>query len=173
TITTSFSHPKQHHSGGKNGFCFSCMFLIAIGFECPESVNYGSNWIRRELGANVQCRFLFVKLQGHRHLNGMESNNTSNPGTCRFPGRISAFSVMKRNMLHSKARKGDSVRKKKKSSGEKRTLIKTTHSSREATGTSVTMSISTFAGHQKKQLLSIAKEPLRKSETTTSTNYVR
>ncbi|CAB0009207.1 unnamed protein product [Nesidiocoris tenuis] len=28
TITTSFSHPKQHHSGGKNGFRFSCMFLI-------------------------------------------------------------------------------------------------------------------------------------------------
>ncbi|CAB0013378.1 unnamed protein product, partial [Nesidiocoris tenuis] len=27
-ITTSFSHPKQHHSGGKNGFRFSCMFLI-------------------------------------------------------------------------------------------------------------------------------------------------
>ncbi|CAB0006685.1 unnamed protein product, partial [Nesidiocoris tenuis] len=30
TITTSFLHPKQHHSGGKNGFRFSCMFLIAI-----------------------------------------------------------------------------------------------------------------------------------------------
>ncbi|CAB0006310.1 unnamed protein product [Nesidiocoris tenuis] len=28
TITASFSHPKQHHSGGKNGFRFSCMFLI-------------------------------------------------------------------------------------------------------------------------------------------------
>ncbi|CAB0003442.1 unnamed protein product [Nesidiocoris tenuis] len=30
TITTSFSHPKQHHSGGKNGFRFSCMFLIRL-----------------------------------------------------------------------------------------------------------------------------------------------
>ncbi|CAB0011974.1 unnamed protein product [Nesidiocoris tenuis] len=31
TITASFSHPKQHHSGGKNGFCFSCMFFISMG----------------------------------------------------------------------------------------------------------------------------------------------
>ncbi|CAA9993890.1 unnamed protein product, partial [Nesidiocoris tenuis] len=30
TITSSFSHPKQHHSGGKNGFRFSCMFLIRL-----------------------------------------------------------------------------------------------------------------------------------------------
>ncbi|CAB0016917.1 unnamed protein product [Nesidiocoris tenuis] len=42
-ITTSFSHPKQHHSGGKNGFRFSCMFLIMkianIAVQLPDNCN--------------------------------------------------------------------------------------------------------------------------------------
>ncbi|CAA9997661.1 unnamed protein product [Nesidiocoris tenuis] len=36
TITTPFSHPKQHHSGGKNGFRFSCVFLN--GYDVPKGL---------------------------------------------------------------------------------------------------------------------------------------
>ncbi|CAA9993510.1 unnamed protein product, partial [Nesidiocoris tenuis] len=60
-ITTSFSHPKQHHSGGKNGFRFSCMFrfmLTGHGEDSNESCSPGFQWCDfcEVLEAPVQSR---------------------------------------------------------------------------------------------------------------------
>ncbi|CAB0000966.1 unnamed protein product, partial [Nesidiocoris tenuis] len=57
TITTSFSHPKQHHSGGKNEFCFSCMFLNEEYYFCGYSnlpVALGNMGARRALPTIIE-----------------------------------------------------------------------------------------------------------------------
>ncbi|CAB0005569.1 unnamed protein product [Nesidiocoris tenuis] len=87
-ITTSFSHPKQHHSGGKNGFRFSCMFL--------NEVRSLWNWkIDRTTASNLTrstcCpRSTKFSRRSTNHLTESEFNHWQNPikhrtALCSFP----------------------------------------------------------------------------------------
>ncbi|CAA9997870.1 unnamed protein product [Nesidiocoris tenuis] len=87
TITTSFLHPEQHHSGGKNGFRFSCMFLIRLENPYISQEILSKGRITRQIDPHptpqTVCTDRFFgnsSVEESFHTGAMESSNPENQG---------------------------------------------------------------------------------------------